>query len=271
MLALAAVPAAGGVPSVGPASPVPLIAAHRGGSGSRPESSLAAYRAAAALPGVDFLECDVQLTKDRAAVVIHDPTLERTTTGRGLVRGLSLAELKRLRLKDGRGRTTEERIPTLDEVAAVAASGGKGLLVEIKDGTPGAEKEALAILSSRGLTQKSVIMAFEPETLGRVRALDPRVRTAVLCSFRSLWDRGVLPAAAIQEAVRDKAQMIVFEQTWLISADAVAAALAAGLAVGAYTVDDSARAGILAGWGVTLLISDDPSALSGTIIPHRGP
>src|SRR6266508_5664464 len=74
-----------------------LFAAHRGGSLLWPENSLLAFRHAAAL-GADYLELDVHLSKDAQVVVIHDPTLDRTTTGTGPVRERALAELKALRL-----------------------------------------------------------------------------------------------------------------------------------------------------------------------------
>ena len=56
--------------------------AHRGGSRLRPENTLAAFEHAVAL-GVDAIECDVHLSRDREPVVIHDPTLDRTTDARG--------------------------------------------------------------------------------------------------------------------------------------------------------------------------------------------
>ena len=62
--------------------PSTLLAAHRGGSLLWPENSLLAFRNAIAL-GADFIEFDVHLSKDGEVVVIHDPTLERTTTGAG--------------------------------------------------------------------------------------------------------------------------------------------------------------------------------------------
>jgi len=62
------------------AGPATLIAAHRGGAGLWPENSLLAFRSAIAL-GVDFLEFDLHLTADGEVIVLHDPTLDRTTTG----------------------------------------------------------------------------------------------------------------------------------------------------------------------------------------------
>ena len=76
----------------------PLVAAHRGGAALWPENSLRAFRGALVL-GVDFLETDLHLTADGEVVVVHDPTLERTTTGAGPVRDRTLADLGRVRLR----------------------------------------------------------------------------------------------------------------------------------------------------------------------------
>ena len=63
----------------------PLVIAHRGDSAHRPENTLASFASALEL-GADLVELDIQLTRDGAVVVIHDPTLKRTTSGRGDIR-----------------------------------------------------------------------------------------------------------------------------------------------------------------------------------------
>src|SRR5438445_720194 len=83
----------------GQGKPATLLAAHRGGALLWPENSLLAFRNAVAL-GADFIEFDVHLSRDGEVMVIHDPTLERTTNGQGAVRDRTVAELKALRLKD---------------------------------------------------------------------------------------------------------------------------------------------------------------------------
>ena len=73
----------------------PVIIAHRGYRKRYPENTLAAF-AAAFDAGARMVELDVTLTKDRRVVVLHDDTLDRTTDGRGQVRGFTLDELKQL-------------------------------------------------------------------------------------------------------------------------------------------------------------------------------
>jgi glycerophosphoryl diester phosphodiesterase len=91
-----------------------LVAAHRADWRSHPENSLPAIRSAIAM-GVDIVEVDVRRTKDGRFVIIHDTTLDRTTTGRGKVAEMTLEDLRKLRLRDGAGSVTDERVPTLEE------------------------------------------------------------------------------------------------------------------------------------------------------------
>src|SRR5262249_41156451 len=107
-----------------------LLAAHRGGSLLWPEERPPPFQNALAL-GADFIEFDVHLSRDGEVVVIHDARLDRTTTGTGPVRDRTLAELKTLRLKDRSGTLSQEPVPTLDEVTAVAAQAKRRMLLEI--------------------------------------------------------------------------------------------------------------------------------------------
>lgn len=94
---------------------IPLLSAHRGGKlDGYPENSIAAFENVLKHTHA-FFEVDPRLTKDSVIVLIHDKTLERTTTGSGKVSDHTLAELKRLRLKDDHGNVTEYQIPTLRE------------------------------------------------------------------------------------------------------------------------------------------------------------
>ena len=86
-----------------------LNIAHRGASGTFPENTLSAFRAAIDA-GADMCELDVQLTRDGAVVVIHDETVDRTTDGTGEVAALTLEEIQRLdagaKFKGGKSRAS---------------------------------------------------------------------------------------------------------------------------------------------------------------------
>jgi glycerophosphoryl diester phosphodiesterase len=90
------------------------VAAHRGDWRDAPENSIRSLKWASRI-GVDIVEFDLKRTKDGQLVVMHDPTLNRTTTGSGLVSDHTLEKLKRLKLRAGMGHPTVYTIPTFAE------------------------------------------------------------------------------------------------------------------------------------------------------------
>jgi len=239
--------------------PATLLAAHRGGALLWPENSLLAFRNAVAL-GVDFIEFDVHLSKDGEVVVIHDPTLDRTTTGSGPVKDRTVAELKAVRLKDRAGAVTEETVPTLDEVVTVAAQGKRRMLLEIKIDPsraryPGIEEKVLAILDRHGMTGSTVVMAFEAPTWRRVRELRPDVATCALYSARML---GRTSLAAELDTLRSSGVRFIGLEHTAVDAATVTQARAAGIGLGAWTVNDAAAMKRLTDAGAGILITDQP-------------
>ena len=236
----------------------PLIAAHRGGAALWPENSLLAFRNALA-SGVDFLETDVHLTADGEVVVLHDPTLERTTTGTGAVAERRLADLTAVRLRAD-GKVTEEPLPTLGQLFDLLAPSRARLLLEIKvDATrrpyPGIEEKVLTLIRSRGLTARVLVMAFQHDTLRRVRALDATIPTVLLISRARMERDGI--GAAVREARDVHASHLAIDHR-AIDPATVAAARAGGLVLGAWTVNTESDLRRLIDLGVDILISDRP-------------
>lgn len=91
-----------------------MVVAHRGDWRNAPENSLQAIQYCIDM-GVDMVEIDLQATKDGQLVLMHDNTIDRTTTGKGKVSEWTLDSLKTLYLKDGLGVATAHKIPTLEE------------------------------------------------------------------------------------------------------------------------------------------------------------
>ncbi|QFU16990.1 glycerophosphodiester phosphodiesterase family protein [Microvirga thermotolerans] len=178
-----------------------MIVGHRGARNLWPENSLEGFRKLAAM-GVEGVEFDVHMTRDGKLVVIHDPTLERTTHGSGPVGRKTLAELQSIGLRD-----SSERIPSLDEVLDVLGPSGLELHIEIKTdavGNPyeGLEALALEAVRRRGLEERSFLTCFAPEVLERVRQLDPKIRVLASLDRRSAemmggLDRAIARFAAI--------------------------------------------------------------------------
>ena len=105
---------------------IPLISGHRGGTTKGfPENCIATFENTLRYTPA-FFEIDPRLTKDSIIVLMHDATLDRTTTGSGNVSDYTYAELQKFRLKDSEGKVTPYSIPTLDEV--IKWSKGKTIL-----------------------------------------------------------------------------------------------------------------------------------------------
>ena len=130
------------------------VAHHRGASRYAPENTLESLRKALIL-GADFVEFDVRTTRDRAFVLLHDGSLDRTTSGRGPVRQRTAAEVATLDAGSKFGRPfVGARVPTLDAFLDAATPSGVSLYVDAKDIAP----EALAeVLSRHGLTDRAVV------------------------------------------------------------------------------------------------------------------
>ncbi|MEP6551133.1 MAG: glycerophosphodiester phosphodiesterase family protein [Gemmatimonadales bacterium] len=147
------------------------VIAHRGGSAHGPENTLEAMRLAIA-DGADGLEFDVRLSADAEVVLIHDPTVDRTTDGTGLVERMTLAELTELDA-GFRFRTqapdsaslTKARIPTLDEV--LRSCPGIPLIIEIKD--PLAATATRRVIEKHEAQNRCLVESFSSTALSVFR------------------------------------------------------------------------------------------------------
>ena len=158
------------------------VIAHRGGANLAPENTLAAIKQAISL-GVDMIEIDVILSKDSAVIVIHDDTIDRTSDGSGIVKEMTLEEIK----KYDAGSWFDEKfkgetIPTLEEVFA-AINGQCILLIEIKDGDeayPGLERKVVDAIHEYQANDWVVVQSFNEKTVLRVKEMDSSLLTYYL-------------------------------------------------------------------------------------------
>ena len=241
--------------------PAALVAAHRGGAALWPENSLLAFRSALAL-GVDALEFDLHLTADGEVVVLHDPTLDRTSTGNGSVRDLKLANLADIRLKTREGAVTGERVPTFAQVLDLVAPTSAEILPEIKVNAnrqryDGIEEKVLALIRARSLMARTTIQAFQVETIRRVRELEPQARTMLLVARGDVERDRARPAEAVRRA-RELGATDLGMNHRLLDADVMSAARAAGIRVSAWTVNEEADIRRMIDLGVDVVMSDRP-------------
>ena len=167
------------------------IIGHRGARDLWPENGLTGFRKVLGL-GVAGVEFDVHPTRDGDLAVIHDPTLDRTTDGKGPVAAHSMAELRGIRLTG-----SEEGIPSLDEVLDVLAPSGVELHIELKvdpEGVPypGLEDHVVDHIRRRGLGGRTVLTSFWPDVLRRLRAAAPDSRLLASISGSSAEKLGCL-------------------------------------------------------------------------------
>ena len=150
-----------------------LVAVHRAG-GFEPgiaENSLSGLRRAAEL-GAAFAEVDLRETADGEIILMHDATLDRTTTGAGNVRDHTLAELQDLFLVDAAGHRTADRIPTLSEAFTVAREAGIYLELDLKGVSPARAAE-LAVTA--GMESQSLIIVYDVADAGPVQAVSTEI------------------------------------------------------------------------------------------------
>ncbi len=226
----------------------PVVIAHRGASGTCPENTLAAFRRAAAI-GAPMVELDVQLTRDGQVVVIHDLTLDRTTSGTGPVCERTFAEVAALDAGSWFGASFRgERVPSLAQVLdAVRVA----VNVELKAmGEDGLERSALEVVVAAGALGRVVFSSFDPGSLVRLRAVSPTAEVAVL------WDDGPLPEALrLAERVRARALHLRNDG---VTPEALALAAASRLPVRVWTVNEPAEFHRLAAAGVDGVFTDHP-------------
>jgi glycerophosphoryl diester phosphodiesterase len=174
----------------------PVIVAHRGLHDGYPENSLSAFRAAWT-SGIEWCECDIHLTADGIPVILHDETLDRTTTGKGAVRDATLDELDRLvRLRDSDGDLTKARVATLAQVLR-AMSFCSRLLVEVKAGGAKPAERVVDVIKTEGAEGRCVVQSFMEEHLRVVSGIEPPLPVAWLVdrpeqladAYRATWPR----------------------------------------------------------------------------------
>ena len=179
-------------------------------------------------------ECDVRLSADGVPIVIHDQTLDRTTTGRGPVTALHSAQLRALRL---RHLTPEQSLPTLAEVCDRVAC------VEIKqDDAPELVRETIRIMRGRHW----LLQSFDPANIEAALAIDPTVTIALLVEDQSQLE------FALQRGWRMHIDHILLD-------DRTAGRLHdAGIDIGVWTVNTPEAVDRVLPQRPLAIISDDP-------------
>ncbi len=148
----------------------PLVSAHRGGpSDGFPENAIPTFaEVASKMPAI--IECDIAMTKDSVLVLMHDETLDRTTTGKGRVSNKTYEELKDLKLRDNNGELTNYRIPTLED----ALQWGIGRVIytlDVKRSVP--YEKVIELIRKTKAEANSIIITYSANQAEVVNRLAP--------------------------------------------------------------------------------------------------
>jgi glycerophosphoryl diester phosphodiesterase len=248
-----------------------LVQGHRGARAVLPENTLPAFEYAITA-GVDALELDIAVTKDNVAVVSHDPTINPVIctgpkTG-AAIRELTLAELRQYDcggLKNAaypkQKPVPGTRIPTLDEVFALAGRGSFDFNIETKifaarpQLAPPPEEFARLVLDAirrHKLERRVILQSFDFRTLRAMKKLAPEIRRSALV------EKSAPDFVAI---ARDAEAQIISPQYPLVTKEQVELAHKAGIQVVAWTANTEEQWKKLIEAGVDAIISDDPAEL----------
>jgi glycerophosphoryl diester phosphodiesterase len=253
----------------------PLLIAHRGGSALAPENTLAAFRRALDWWRADLLEIDVQPTRDGDAVVIHDPTLDRTTDGTGAVSSLTVAEIQQLdagfRFTPDGGRSfpcrgSGVRISTLREV--LQALPHARVNVEIKDGR--AQQAVWDTVHDLHAVHRVLVAAGDRKNRERFRDYPGPVSAGAqdMYAFAGLH---LARATRLWTPTVDAFQMPEERGGRQVLTPRMLAELQSrNVAVHVWTIDDPRDMRRLLEWGVDGIITDRPDRLARLLHEVRG-
>jgi glycerophosphoryl diester phosphodiesterase len=232
------------------------VIAHRGGTG--PDGTIAGCRRTMA-QGVVFLELDVRLTRDGQAVILHDPTVDRTTDGKGAVDQMTLGEVKRLDAGvKFEPASAGERIPTVAELLRAVGSRAV-VLLELK--VPEAAEPVVHAIRAEGAFDRAVVRTADEGILRKIRESEPRVLTGTMGKMAADTELDAFVSRMASLGVR----AFTPQQDERVTRRAVGRLQAAGIAVWGTNTNDEAVWRRLIDAGVDGIITDRPGELTVTI------
>ncbi|MDF2037015.1 glycerophosphodiester phosphodiesterase [Cytobacillus oceanisediminis] len=239
---------------------------HRGASAYAPEHTIASYDMGEKMHG-DYIEIDLQMTKDGHLIAMHDVTLDRTTNGTGPVKDYTLEEIKQLDAGSwfnekfpyaSKVEYEDLKVPTLEEVFKKFGK-NNSYYIETKspDVYPGMEKELLRLVDKYNINKnKLLVQSFSPQSLKVMNELDPSIKLVQLISYKA---NAEITDAEIKE-IKQYAMGIGPNHTYL-NEGYVQKVVNSGLELHPYTVNDKERMKQLINWGVTGMFTNHPDLL----------
>lgn len=247
----------------------PLSVAHRGHSFAYPENTMEAFRKAIDL-GVEMIECDVNITRDGRLVMIHDWSLDRTTTGTGRVSGATWDEIQQL---DAGGKFKPEfagvRVPSAEETLLLYKETGTLSCFEVK-GADAVEWNRIALgltdlFIKHDMLDKAFLSSYHHECLHQAMAKCPEL---LIAPERLPDDAPPDPADAVHQAGLFNAPVLQHQYT-VLDAGVVRALHDNEIAVWSWTTNDESSMDMSIGLGVDALMSDNVQLMLDVLNRHR--
>lgn len=236
----------------------PLVIAHRGNSILAPENTLASFEAAWRA-GADMIEVDVQVSQDGHAVVIHNDTLDETTSGQGPVAAMPAARIRELDAGSWFSPAfAGQRVPLFTDVLAfLAQREGIGLLLEFKgDWDPAPISRVIEDIEAAGLTGRIVVQSFSPTTVAALRDVAPQIPRGLLIT--EMTDGVFRLCADLQVSQCNPAGQVLLQHP-----DALERLRSVGLASMVWTINEPEHWAALAALKPDGVITDRPDRLRG--------
>jgi glycerophosphoryl diester phosphodiesterase len=235
----------------------PLSVAHRGHSIAFPENTLEAYRKAIEL-GVEMIECDVNISRDGKLVMMHDPTLDRTTTGTGRVSAAIWDEIQRL---DAGGKFQPEfagvRVPSTEDTLLLYKEVGILSCFEVK-GADADESNRIALglmelFVKHDMLDKAFMSSYHHESLQLAKSKCPEL---LLAPERLPDDAPADPSEAVRQAKSFPAPVLQHQYT-VLNAETIRALHENDIAVWSWSTMDEASIVFSIEVGADALMGDD--------------
>ncbi len=229
------------------------IYAHRGASAYAPENTLEAFSLAADMKA-DGVELDVHICRDGELVVTHDETVDRVSDGSGLVKELTLRELKALHFNRTHPAYADARMPTLREVFQLLRPTGLKINVELKNSMvdyPGLEEKTLELAAAEGMLDRVLFSSFSHRSMVRVKELRPEQPCGLL------YDASMIRPWAYAVALGMDAIHPMYTEVILPGGEC-ALAHRAGIAVHPWTVNREEDLRRVLGEGADIVITNYP-------------
>ncbi|MGE1026411.1 glycerophosphodiester phosphodiesterase [Bacillus sp. GMs2/2] len=244
--------------------------AHRGASAYAPEHTIAAYQLGQQMNG-DYIEIDLQMTKDGHLVAMHDETVNRTTNGTGLVKEHTLEEIKKLNAGSffnekhpslAKKDFEDAKVPTLEEIIETFGNGAN-YYIETKspDEYAGMEEKLLEIIKHYEISDNVIIQSFSEESLQKIHSLDVTLPLVQLLPYKKAVQLTEL------EIKKYKTYCIGLGMNYkYIDSAYVKRIKKHGLEVHPFTVDNEKDMKKLLLWGVDGMFTNDPDRLHSILL-----